>query len=147
MGIFVVNNANPRPLNTTYENKKNKNTRWTDVICVYVSGKWPEGSYALPRSSYDCPVNKWFDWFTASVVLEWENPQQPSQWTPGIHILGLYGDNVLSLMTCAKLDDVVSSDVIAADTLWPEGSYCIYQVAEECPPGKNCRCCFMLLCY
>lgn len=97
---------------------------------------WPEGSYALPRPSYDCPVNKWFDWLTGSIILEWEDSQEPSQWTPGLHILGNYGDHVFSLMTCAKLDDVVDDHVSVTQPAWPAGSYCIYQVAEDCPAGE-----------
>lgn len=98
---------------------------------------WPEGTYALPRSVHDCPNHPDVHWFTGSALTQWDDEDKLSSWTPGLHLMGPYSHGTFTWQTCSKIEAVMSDDIISAQPQWPDGSYCVYQMAEECPLGKG----------
>ncbi len=92
---------------------------------------WPEGSFALPQSVYDCPLTDKFHWVKGQVSLKVTNSHSLQY-----HLRGPYGPNHLTIHFCSKLEQFVTFDIKRKTPAWPKGNYCLFKISDECPQGE-----------
>ncbi len=110
-------------------------------VCVFYIidySMWPEGSFSLPQSVYDCPQIDQFHWVRSHVSLRQSNKEpNPYSWSLEYHMRGPFGPNHVAINFCSKLNDFLSKEMIQKTPKWPKGSYCIFKLGEQCPTGAN----------
>ena len=98
---------------------------------------WPEGSFALPMSVYDCPQTEHFNWIRSKLTLESKTEMEtPHQWSVYYHVRGRLDTKYAALHFCSKLSDFITSNVRTAAPKWPPGNYCIFKAGDSCPTGN-----------
>ena len=114
---------------------------------------WPEGPYALPMSTDECPESQTSGWLTGYINITTKEPvnilmtqrninhddQTTSEvykdtiidYNSNVNTIGPFGDRTLQLNFCYKVKDHFSNRLHR----WPDGDYSIYGDTSICPEG------------
>ena len=100
---------------------------------------WPSGAFGLPQTIYGCSYGANIPWIEGKLTFITGESQIMNTWSDPFHLRGPYSSYEFSIAVCSKLEGLLSEWDTRNQPPWPPGSYCIYQIATECPEGMTIK--------
>ena len=97
---------------------------------------WLEGSYAIPQSIHGCPRTENVGWLSTTAEVITKGAGMTNKMSALTYQQGPFDATTLVFRACASVEGVGSNDMSRDRPPWPAGSYCIYKLQPQCPPGR-----------